>query len=358
VLNPRNIFTTLVVIIVGISCSIEDDYQQPNHQDWLKTHPYSVGQTTLLLVDSSRDRPVKTEIWYPTQDTTKPSVSSEYPFELPPTSKDVKIVDGKHPLIVLSHGTGGNRMSLMWLACELVGKGYIVAAVDHFGNTYDNSIPEHFVKIWDRPKDISFLLDELFAHAAWNSKIDPAKIGMVGFSLGGYTTIALAGGQIDYKQLHTFSKTAEGQIEFTLLELGNVADLLTPAILSQGERENKNLKDERIGAFVALAPALGQGFQSKTQLEALNSPILIIAAQRDERTPIQTNAKHYRLLIEQSKYLELEGEVGHYIFMNVAKAELRNNAPIIFKDKKSVKRAEVHQQVAHATLDFFERNLK
>ena len=151
----------LLVVSISISCSIQDDYQLPNHQEWLKTHPYSVGQTTLLLVDNSRDRPVKTEIWYPSLDTSQLSVSSEYPFELPPTSKDAKMVDGKHPLIVLSHGTGGNRMSLMWLACELVGKGYIVAAVDHFGNTFDNSIPEHFVKIWDRPKDISFLLDVL-----------------------------------------------------------------------------------------------------------------------------------------------------------------------------------------------------
>jgi predicted dienelactone hydrolase len=202
------------------------------------------------------------------------------------------------------------------------------------------------------------VLDELLENSNWSSKIDTTKIGMAGFSLGGHTAIALAGGRISYNSLNEFSKTEEGTIEFTLPEIGNISNLLTTTILSEGEKENKNIKDNRIRVFVALAPALGQGYQSKTQLSSIKSPILIIGAQGDERTPITTNAKHYNLLIEHSKYLELEGEIGHYVFMNVAKAELRNNAPVIFKDNASVKRAEVHNIVTSATLDFFESKLK
>jgi predicted dienelactone hydrolase len=353
----NSIIIFFVTIIIS-SCGIKDDYLQPSHSYWLKTHQFNVGQTTLMLSDITRKRPLKTEIWYPTFDTIKINISAEYPFKLPRTSKDAEIIKGTFPLILLSHGTGGNRISQMCLACELVGQGYIVASVDHYGNTFDNKIPENFVRIWDRPKDISFVLKQLLSDDFWRSKIDTAKIGMVGFSLGGYTALALAGGQISYNFLQDFSKTDEGIIEFTLPELGNISHLLTTSIANDGEKENINLKDNRIKAFIALAPAMGQGYKSKKQFENITSPIMIIGAQGDERTPVQTNANHYHLLIGESKYVELEGKVGHYIFMNVAKDELIRNAPIIFKDDISVNRKEVHKNVATIVLDFFEDALK
>ena len=184
----NKIFTIIGIALIYLnSCGIRDDYKQISHKEFLQTHKYNIGQSTLKLVDSTRERPLKTEIWYPTKDTTKVNVTKEYPFKLPPTSKDAEIVPRKFPLIMLSHGTGGNRISQMWLACELASNGYIVAAVDHYGNTLDNKIPENFVKVWDRPLDISFVIDELLKNSLWISAIDSTQIGMAGFSLGGYT---------------------------------------------------------------------------------------------------------------------------------------------------------------------------
>lgn len=347
----------VIVVLVLSSCGVNDDYQQQHHGDWLKTHPYSIGQTTLFLTDSLRNRPLKTEVWYPTSDTTKANNTSDYPFQLPPTSKDADIIDGTFPLILFSHGTGGNRISQMWLAVELVGRGYIVAAVDHFGNTLDNKIPEQFVRIWERPLDVRFVLDELLSNPKLNPHIDTSKIGMTGFSLGGYTAIALAGGHIDYNVLHDFSATDEGIIEFTLPELGNISHLLTESLLMDGERHKQALQDTRIKAFVALAPALGQGFTHPHQTDPITAPLLIIGAQGDERTPIETNAKHLHELIGHSEFIELKGHVGHYVFMNVASAELRNHAPLIFKDHSSVIRTDVHRMVSDTLFNFFERTL-
>jgi predicted dienelactone hydrolase len=188
----------LTVIFLLNSCSFKDDYQQISHEALLKTHRYNIGQTTFLYNGTTRKRPLKTEVWYPTADTTKANVTLDYPFKLTPTSKNADIIPAKFPLILLPHGTGGNRISLMWLACELAANGYIVAAVDHWGNTHDNKIPENFVKAWDRPLDISFILDKLLIESQFKTRINSNKIGMAGFSLGGYTTIALAGGRINY----------------------------------------------------------------------------------------------------------------------------------------------------------------
>ncbi|MEP1229973.1 MAG: peptidase, partial [Litorimonas sp.] len=35
-----------------------------------------------------------------------------------------------YPLIIMSHGTGGAGMQMMWLCRELAAQGYIVAAID------------------------------------------------------------------------------------------------------------------------------------------------------------------------------------------------------------------------------------
>lgn len=354
----KNITLTIgIALIILNSCSIKDDYQQISHQEFLQTHKFNVGQSTIEWMDHKRERPIKTEIWYPTLDTTKQNITTEYPFKLPPTSKDANPVSEKFPLVLLSHGTGGNRINQMWLACELAGNGFIVAAVDHFGNTLDNRIPENFVKGWDRPLDISFVIDELLKTPQWKSAVDSTKIGMAGFSFGGYTSIALAGGVIDYNQLKAFSQTKEGENEFNLPELGDIAQFITPEIIKLGNKKYKNLKDNRITAFVAMAPAIGQGFNNTDQFDNVDQPILIIGAQNDERTPVATNAKHYNNLISSSKYIELKGPIGHYIFMNEAKSGLKRNAPLIFKDDKSVDRKEIHEEVSKTIIEFFNDEL-
>lgn len=99
----------------------------------------------------------------------------------------------RHPLVLLSHGTGGNRFSLAWLAIALVKQGYMVIAPDHWGNTFDNKIPEYFVRYWDRPLDVRFLLSQIFADENLCKYIDHEKIGALGFSFGGNAVLALAG---------------------------------------------------------------------------------------------------------------------------------------------------------------------
>jgi len=355
----KRIFTTISILVIFLnSCNIGDDYKPISHLEFLKTHRYNIGQTTLELNDEERNRPIKVEIWYPTKDTLKSNGTLQYPFKLPPTSRDADIVPENFPLILLSHGTGGNRISQMWLASELVGNGNIVVAVDHYGNTLDNKIPENFVKIWDRPMDISFTLDKILGNPKFQSSIDSTKIGMAGFSLGGHTTIALAGGIIDYNLLKEFSTTVEGKNEFDLPELGDVSQFVTPSIIEMGNKKYKNLKDSRIIAFLAMAPALGQGFSQESQFIAIENPLLIIGAANDLLTPVKTNAKHYNNLIANSQYFQLEGNVGHYIFMNEAQNGLKRNAPIVFKDDKNVDRKELHNKISKMAIEFFSKELK
>src|SRR3569833_3391459 len=160
----------------------------------------NIGETTLHFNDVSRQRPLITEVWYPTKDSIKKHDTGFQPFAKIEAVKDAAI-SGKYPLIMISHGTGGGRLTLEWLADILVQNGFPAAAVDHWGNTYDNKIAIDFVTHWERPLDISFVLSALLKDPVFGLAIDTKKIGAAGFSIGGYTVIALAGAQLDYDKL-------------------------------------------------------------------------------------------------------------------------------------------------------------
>jgi predicted dienelactone hydrolase len=318
---------------------------------------YNIGELSLDLTDSNRNRPVKTELWYPTLDTDSANLKiTELPFILEPTIRDAKFMNQKYPLIVLSHGTGGNRFSLAWLAISLVKHGYIVASPDHWGNTFDNKIPEYFVRYWERPLDISFIISQVLESENYSKYIDHEKIGVVGFSLGGYSTIALAGAEIDCNLLKSNAKTKEGKQEFDIPELGDLGKLIDK--LSCDHSKGFHLKDNRIKAFVALAPALGLGFASNEQTKNIQSPLLIIGNEGDQIAPVISNAKKYNSLITSSKYIELHGKIGHYIFLNEANKDLMKEAKKYYTDDKSVNRKLIHVNVENLIIEFFDSNFK
>jgi len=229
----KQILKTLTILILFPICSFGQNY--------------NIGELTLNFTDSTRNRLVKTELWYPTLDNDSANLKiTELPFVLEPTIRDARFMNQRFPLIVLSHGTGGNRFSLAWIAISLVKQGYIVASPDHWGNTFDNKIPEYFVRYWERPLDISFIITQILKNENYSKHIDNKKIGAVGFSFGGYTTIALAGAEIDCNLLKSNSKTEEGKKEFKIPEFGDLRILIDK--LSCDNSQGLNLKDNRIRA--------------------------------------------------------------------------------------------------------------
>lgn len=320
---------------------------------------FQVGRRTFTYQDASRKRPLKTEVWYPTSDQVSSSDSrGDYPFKVLPTVRDGKVVSKSFPLLLVSHGTGAGRMTLEWLASALAQHGYIVAAVDHWGNTYDNKIPENFLKTWDRPLDVSFVLSALLKEDALKKEIDRNRIGALGFSLGGYTVLSLAGGEMDYAALSAFSHTSQGIKEMTVPELPQLADLANDPNIDTLFTNIPTLQDARIKAIFAMAPAVGQGFPSRKQLEKIRIPVFLVGAQSDSIAPVKTNALHYHRLIPQSTYYVLPGKAGHYIFLNEANDALKQQAPLFFEDAATIDRHQLHEQVIQQAVLFFTKHLK
>lgn len=312
---------------------------------------FQVGERTLSLYDSARQRPVKTELWYPTKEKDPDEKRrTDLPFILDATIRNAQMAEGKYPLILLSHGTGGNRFGLAWLAITLANNGYIVAAPDHYGNTFDNKIPAYFVRYWERPLDISFIITQLQQDQDISAHINSESIGMAGFSFGGYTALALAGLEINCSQFKKVAQTEEAKKEFNIPELGDLTGLIGQ--ISCADIKEDDLSDSRIKAFVAMSPALGIAVDTTQSWEG-SEHIFLIGAEEDQIAPVKTNAGMYHDYIPQSAYMEIAGEAGHYVFLCVGDKSMQKHAKTYYKDARSVNRTDIHDEVSKAIRRFF-----
>ncbi len=313
--------------------------------------PKKTGITTLHYHDDARNRPVITEVWYP--------VDSTSPAKAPPgfwlrcdEARDAPLSNKQtlYPLIMMSHGSGGDRYNISWLAEVFVANGYIVAAVDHFGNTWNNKIPEACAKPWERPKDISFALDQLLSSSTFKDRIDLQKIGFVGYSLGGSTGIWIAGAE-------ALPLNSEGVKANAAPDLAGIA---SPELLDTINFQDAcgSFRDKRISAVMVMAPALGWMF-AENSLEKIDIPVYIVAPEKDQVVNTEKNAKIFASKITRATLKILPGEATHYVFLTRANAiGKRFLEPKYCEDPTSIDRKKVQEEVAKNSILFFDEKLK
>jgi predicted dienelactone hydrolase len=150
----------------------------------------SVPGNTALRGDASNR--LRARVWYPATAETvlRPIVvgPSHAPlFMEGEAGKDATVanVPARMPFVVISHGTGGTAMDLAWLCAGVAARGFIVAAVDHPGN---NGLEPPTVAGTSlfclRAEDLSRVISGVLAIARFGKRIDTARIGAAGESLG------------------------------------------------------------------------------------------------------------------------------------------------------------------------------
>lgn len=186
------------------------------------------------------------------------------------------------PLVVVSHGTGGSGSAMDWLALPLARAGMRVACIDHHGNNFvDGYEPEGFTFGWERPRDVSFVLDILGGEQAMG------PVGAAGFSFGGFTAAALAGARIDPVALAgVFAGTLPvPEIPEYPGVLAELRKKVPPAeLMEAAERAGDDLSDPRIRAVFQVAPGWGP-FVTAESLAAIRVPVEIRWGEADTIVP-------------------------------------------------------------------------
>jgi predicted dienelactone hydrolase len=307
-----------------------------------------IGFKETEIPDATGERPLHVSIWYPTSENGPiAQIGENKVFYGVPAIKDGKPGSNAHPLVVLSHGYSGSWRNLGWLAAELVNQGYVVAAPDHPGTTSFDRSPAQAAKLWERPRDLSRVIDTLVMDQSLAGAIDLTRIAAIGHSLGGWTVTALGGGRFSTEVSAQDCKTQAGPQACALAaELG-----IVPGAKS---RLDGDLSDARIGAIVSLDLGLARGFTPES-LSAFPVPALVISAGVDmDDMPIKRESAYLAATLPPATSLSVEiPDATHYSFMQICKngavALIEEDEPgwgKVCKDGGFRDRKTIHHEVA------------
>src|SRR5215813_8115246 len=145
-----------------------------------------------------QDEPAFTSfVWYPTKEAETAWRAGEMNVE---ATRNAAIAgDRAFPVVLLSHGSGGSPFGHRELAAHLARDGYIVVTPMQIGDSVGRTEGREAGRsLIDRPRQAVKALDAVLADPRFAAHADAARIGMVGFSAGGYTTLVLAGAKPDF----------------------------------------------------------------------------------------------------------------------------------------------------------------
>lgn len=296
-----------------------------------------VGFQQLAIADPGHPR-IAAGVWYPT--TAKPGfmllgsggqrVASNGP------------VDGDRlPLVVFSHGTAGSAVSHADTAIALAEKGFIVIAPTHPGDAFEAASD---IEPWlmNRTRHVQKTIDA--ALTSWKDRrhVDPARIGIFGFSAGATTGLIAIGGKPDLSRIAT---QCAARPEFICKT--------TQPQKYQDHPQTSWPSDSRIRAAVLAAPGLGFTFDAAS-LSGVTVPVQLWAGTADDTVPLATNAGRLASLLGPRAEMHSVPRAGHFSFLMpcgvLGPREL-------CKDPKGFDRAAFHRQFNADVVRFFSSKL-
>lgn len=306
---------------------------------------FGAGFLDLQLTDPVEGGPMPAVVFYPTKSDGGSTGIGPFTIE---AARDAPPAPGTYPLIVHSHGTGGSHFGHHDTLVALARAGFVAAAVEHpRDNFHDTSGFATDLQLIGRPHHIVALIDAVLAHATIGPLVDRARIGMAGFSAGGYTTLLIAGAVPDFSLMGEYRKAVPYD------------PLRRRADAAGKQRRKPGLKvvaDPRVKAIFLMAPALGYVFD-KPGLAKVEVPVRLYRPTADEVLAHPWNAERIAKMLPRPPEYQLVEGAGHYVFLPPCPMLLALRLPHICKDPRGVDRAAFHVRLNAEMVDFFRRTL-
>ncbi|MDR6624111.1 dienelactone hydrolase [Caulobacter segnis] len=244
--------------------------------------------------------PVEVGVWYPTDAAPSPM---KLGLNAQTVAAGAPIVGGRLPLIVMSHGNGGFFGGHADTAQALAEAGFVVAALTHPGDNYRDQ--SRATAMADRPAALSALIGWMLDSSPLKAKLDPDRVGAFGFSSGGFTVLAAAGGEPDLSRMTDHCLRSPGNFDCKL-----TASRPAPA----DSLAARWVHDPRIQAVVAAAPALGFTF-GEAGLKGITAPVQVWKAAGDEILPGDDYAEAVHRNLKRPHDYRVVPNARHFDFM-------------------------------------------
>ena len=314
-----------------------------------------VGFQAIVVHDPVNGGTTPGYVFYPSAQPSKTTWRG--PYELHATL-DARPMSGAKPLVVISHGHGGSDLGHHDLAEYLAGHGFMVATLEHpRDNFHDTSGVGTAVVLDGRPIQVKAAISALLDDPDWKSLIDPDRIGVAGFSAGGYAALMVVGAvprfdlYVGYCERHP--RDPDCGLLQKLQSQGTATAALT-ALQASVDRWGKP-EDPRVKAAFAMAP-LSLVFD-KAGLSHVDRPVFLYYGENDQVLLPQENVLHIAPSIRTLAGVEKIPKAGHYLFLSPCSPALAKDAPELCKDPPGVDRVAAHKAINARALAFFRQAL-
>jgi predicted dienelactone hydrolase len=252
-----------------------------------------------------------------------------------PAVKDCPLLGERLPLIVVSHGQGGSAVGHRDTDAALADAGFIVAAVDHPGDTSSDLSRSGELSVFvERPTDIKRLIDFLVDASPFAAKIDRERIGFFGFSRGGYTGLVLIGVDPDWVGFTAFCRQSVSRL------------------CGQKLPEQPLTHDRRIKAAVIADPLAI--FVDAESYAAVKVPVQLWASERGGDGVLPHDVAAVDRGLPAGHEYHVVANAGHFAFVPPCPAAA---APEFCTDAPGFDRVAFHKQFNADVLAFFREHL-
>lgn len=308
---------------------------------------YNVGIRAIATEVAGVEVPIR--VFYPTM--AEAPETRFGPWELP-AARNADPATGAFPLIMVSHGLGGNDWNHHLLAQLLVRHGFVVAAVRHPDDL--KRVGRQAILVL-RPMEVRSALDKVLDDPAFGPVIDANRIGAFGFSQGGLTVLRLLGAQAQHQKLidHCIAQRdadeefCTGKSAGMWQRLGILWSKLTYSVPDFDP--DQPVSDARIKAAVVAAP-VGAPI---TDLSAVQTPLWIIRAGADDVLTFPFHAEAIHEALPNAHDYTVAEDVAHYAFLSPFPDSIKSDVGLPAQDPKGFDRPAFLRETNAAILAYF-----
>lgn len=331
VLSMRHLLCLLA--FWGVLCSAD-----------VSASPFHAGIAKLGMADAAGS--VDVIVWYPTE--AEESRWQAGPFEIA-ASLDAPVAEGRFPVVLLSHGRQGGPLSHRQLAASLAREGFVVVAPTHVGDAAGKPLASSQAQVLiDRPQHVIAALEAVLHNDRFASRADPDRVGMIGYSAGGYTALVLAGARPDFVLADIYCKTPPGTEDGACRAGGS-------APVSAELASWVALTEPRLKALVLLDP-LAIMFDAAGLAPVGRIPILLYRPKDDS----YMTAAHNALVLIHA--LPTPPQVAvvpgrHFVFVDPCPDAVAAEVPLVCRDQPDVDRVAIHRTLEREIATFLAATL-
>ena len=304
------------------ACGDDDGPAARSADELFVPGPLGVGHREVSItytpIGSESERTLAARVWYPAPADATGSPASYAVGGIVRLTPELALDDvapapgGPYPLVVYSHGNGGDALLAYPFAEYFASRGWVTVSMDHTGNTAldligSGSLARAVVALL-RPQDVSAAIDAAAAglgEADLVGLIDTDRVFLFGHSFGAYTTLVVGGASLDFDALAADCPEDDGDCAWFDSEP-----------LEQAVRAGA-LADERVVAIAPQAPAASRYFVNDGYA-SIDLPVLLQSALRDATTTheAETVPVWSSLDGEDDLWVEMP-DGGHFSFITI-----------------------------------------